>query len=84
MTRVCLTRDVYEAKQFVYTGDIDGPEATARAKELGLSTNGGFSMLWEINTDKQGWKIVNCGDWVLYRSGRPYTVAYKDDVTVVG
>ena len=80
--RVCMKRDVHEALRFVYTGDIDGPEATKRARELGLTTNGGVSKLWEIETTA-GWKIVSHGDLILYRDNRAVGVTRADEVTVI-
>jgi len=77
--RACLKTDVSTVVQFLYEGDIDGLEAIAAAHEMGLSTNGGQSKLWEIETI-YGWKIVEHGSWVLYRGAYAYKVARDCDV----
>lgn len=60
---------VVRAEQFLYIGGIDGPKTIARAEELGLSTNGGISKLWEIKY-AGAWTIVRHGTWLLFKDGK--------------
>ena len=63
-----VSRPVVRAEQFKYLDGIDGPRTCARAKALGLSTNGGTSKLWEIWTAR-GWQIVSHSWWIVWGQG---------------